>query len=302
MSPDHICDRLICPAGRSLYIVMVTFGEVAATICGQRVADLLQIVGRGRVDVGDAELQQHHRHRGVPVVDDGGLVLVGRIPQRLIGILQRADVGGHLIGPPADAGRVDGVGHAVLPVLVVPGVGEERPDVLDVRDVAVVERPHQTTGHQSADLVVAREEDVVIDVAAADLGQRLVGVVERRDLDLDAVLVLERLDRFGCHVVGVAVELQRRALLRTEAVGDRLVVRRDVPFDRAAGRRDRQARGRSRLSAFGTRVQECHQSRGACGQQRGPLQKLSAVRAGSIGNRHPHLREFRVLSHIWTLA
>ena len=31
MSPDHICARPICPAGRSLYIVMVTFGEVAAT-------------------------------------------------------------------------------------------------------------------------------------------------------------------------------------------------------------------------------------------------------------------------------
>lgn len=31
MSPDHICASPSCPAGRSLYAVMVTFGEVAAT-------------------------------------------------------------------------------------------------------------------------------------------------------------------------------------------------------------------------------------------------------------------------------
>lgn len=31
-SPDHIWDSPIWPAGRSLYMVMVTFGEVAATI------------------------------------------------------------------------------------------------------------------------------------------------------------------------------------------------------------------------------------------------------------------------------
>ncbi len=32
MSPDHICDTPSWPAGMSLYIVMVTFGDVAATI------------------------------------------------------------------------------------------------------------------------------------------------------------------------------------------------------------------------------------------------------------------------------
>ena len=32
MSPDHIWESPIWPAGRSLYMVMVTFGDVAATI------------------------------------------------------------------------------------------------------------------------------------------------------------------------------------------------------------------------------------------------------------------------------
>ncbi len=148
---------------------------------------------------------------------------------------------GHLVVPPADAGGVDGVRHGVAPVLVVPGVGEARPDVVDVRDVAVVQRPNQPAGHQPADLVVAREVDVVVDAAAADLGDRLVGVVERRDLDLDAVLVLERLHRVGADVVGVGVELERRALLRREPVGDRLVVVGDVPLDRVVRRGERQA-------------------------------------------------------------
>ena len=205
--------------------------------------------------------QQHHRHRGVPVVDHRGLVLVLRIPQRVIGIRQCGDVLGHLVVTPADAGGVDGVGHGEPPLLVVPRVGEDGPDIADVRDVAVIERLQQTTVDEPADLVVAREVDVVIDIAAADLGDGLVGVVEGRHLDLGLVLVLERLDRVRGDVVGVAVELQRGALLGRETVGDRLVVRRDVPGDRILRGRDLQARCRRRRRGAGrtalrTRVEE----------------------------------------------
>ena len=94
MSPDHIWHSPIWPDGMSLYMVIVTFGDVAFDQRGELVADHLQIVGRRGVDVGDALLQQHHRHGGVPVVDDRGLVLVGGVPERLVRVLQRADVAG----------------------------------------------------------------------------------------------------------------------------------------------------------------------------------------------------------------
>ena len=88
----------------------------------------------------------------------------------------------------------------------------------------MVQRAHQPAGDQPADLVVAREVDVIVDVATADLGDGLVGVVERRHLNLGGVLLLERLDRVGCDVVGVAVELKGGALLRSQPVGNGLVV------------------------------------------------------------------------------
>ena len=202
--------------------------------------DHLQVGFRGGVDVRDALLQKHHGHRGVEVVDDGRLALVLRIPQRLIRILQRADIGGHLVGPPTDSGGVDGVRHGVAPLLVVPGVGEARPHVLDVGDVGVVQRSEQVATHQAADFGVVGVVDVEVD-STAQLGDRLVAVVEGRDLDLDAVLILEALHGLRAEVVGVVVDLERRALLRGEPVGDRLVVVGDVPLDRVIRRGQRQA-------------------------------------------------------------
>ena len=152
----------------------------------------------------------------------------------VVRILQRADIGGHLVGPPTDSGGVDGVRHGVAPLLVVPGVGEARPHVLDVGDVGVVQRPEQVATHQAADLGVVGVVDVEVD-STAQLGDRLVAVVEGRDLDLDAVLILEALDGLRAEVVGVVVDLERRALLRRESVGDGFVVVGDVPLDRVSG-------------------------------------------------------------------
>ena len=209
----------------------------------QLLADHLQVGLRRRVDVRNALAQKHHGHRGVEVVQHGDLALVRRIPEHVVRILHRADIGGHLIGPPAYSGGVDGVRHGVLPALVVPGVGEARPHVLDVWNVGVVQWPDQPAIHQTADLGVVGVVDVEVD-SAAEFGDRLVPVVEGRDLDLRRVLVLEGLDGFGAEIVGVVVDLERRALLRREAVGDRLVVVGDRPLHRVVRRGDRQARSR----------------------------------------------------------
>ena len=139
------------------------------------------------------------RHRRVPVVDDRDLALVLRVPEDVVRVGHRRRC---RPGPCRSASRCRSCRRCRAPCSASPGrtrgSGTSRPDVGDVGDVAVVERPDQLGRDHLADLVVAREVDVVGHLAGADLGQRLVGVVERRDRDLDVVLrvlLLERLDR-----------------------------------------------------------------------------------------------------------
>ncbi len=207
-----------------------------------------------------------------------------RVPEHVVGVGHRGDVLGDLVVAPADAGRVDGVGHGVAPLAVVPGVGERGPDVGDVRDVGVVAGPDQLGRHHLGDLVIAGEVDVVGGLARPDLGQRLVGVVERRDRDLDVVglvLLLERLDDLRADVVGVVVELERRALLGHQPVGDGRVVLGDRPRDRRAGGGDLQRR-RGRARSLG-RCRSRRAARGEGFQQR----RAAECEPGSSGSgRH----------------
>ena len=136
-----------------------------------------------RVDVGDAFAQGHHRHGRVPVVDDRQMLRVLRVPEHVVGVGHRADVRGDLVVPPADAGGVDGVGHGVAPLAVVPGVGERRPDVRDVRDVGVVQRPDQLGRHHLGDLVIARE----VDVEAAPCPSRILVSASSVSLNVETV-------------------------------------------------------------------------------------------------------------------
>ena len=191
--------------------------------------------------------------------------------------------------PPADAGRVDAVGHGVARLAVVPGAAEGRPDVAEVADVAVVDRPHQLGRHEPADLVVAREVDVERHRAGADLGDRLVGVVERGDLDLDAVLLLERLHDRGTEVVGVVVE-EERALLGLETVGDRLVVVGDVPRDGVVRRGDLDGLTSPATAGAGRRV-------GARLQQGAQGGHRDAQQSGVAQQRAPVERRARRLLH-----
>ena len=71
-------------------MVMVTFGDVAAHHRVELLTDHLQVGLRRGVHVRDALAQKHHRHGGVPVVDDGRLALVRRVPQHVVRILQSA--------------------------------------------------------------------------------------------------------------------------------------------------------------------------------------------------------------------
>jgi hypothetical protein len=105
----------------------------------------------------------------------------------------------------------------------------------------VIQRAEQVSVDQPADLGVVGVVDVEVDTAA-QLGDRLIAVVERGDLDLAAVPILECLDGLRAQVVGVVVDLERRVLFRGETVGDRLVVVGDVPRDRALRRGERQRR------------------------------------------------------------
>jgi hypothetical protein len=61
----------------------------------------------------------------------------------------------------------------------------------------VVERAEQVGLDQLPEGVVAREVEVELQLLRGDLRQRLVGVVERRQPDVDAVLLLEVLEHPG---------------------------------------------------------------------------------------------------------
>ena len=270
--------------------------------------DDVEVLGLVGVDVGQAGAQRDHRHRGVPVVDDRGLAVVRRVPEAVVRVRQCRDVVGDQVGAPADAGRVDAVGDRVARLPVVPGALERRPHVAEVAEVAVVERPDQLRGDQPGDLVVAREVDVERHRSGADLGDRLVGVVEGRDLDVDAVLLLERLHHRGAEVVGVVVD-EQRALLRREAVGDRLVVVGDVPGDGVVGRGDLELGGRPGAAAAGAGrgvragLQERTQRRGRRCPSRAALRsRVRRSRAGrGCGPRSRSMRppaEQGVVGHV----
>ena len=79
----------------------------------------------------------------------------------------------------------------------------------------MVERLQVVARDQAADVVGGREEDVGGDLAGHQLLDALLHVVERRPLDLDVVLVLERLQDLLVDVGVPVVDLQRRRRSRS---------------------------------------------------------------------------------------
>jgi hypothetical protein len=229
----------------------------------------------------------------VPVVDDRQVVLVLHVPQRVVGVVERADVVRDHVRPPADPGRVRRVRDAVLPVLVVPGVLELGPAVDDVRDVLVIERLHELGGDHLPDLVVGREVDVVVQRAGGDLAQRLLGVVEGRELDVDAVLRLEVLHDARIQVVGVVVELEGAALLGGEPRLDHRHVAVERPLDRVVGAGDLEPLGAGHLR-LAARSQQGRRRDGGTREQSGAQQPAPGDVRCSVA--HETSRTWRIVA------
>jgi hypothetical protein len=142
----------------------------------------------------------------------------------------------------ADAGRVDGVRHAVARADVVERVVQLGPGVLrEVRDQLEVQRLDQVTAHQARELVRRAEDDVELQAAGGELGERLVERVERGHADADALLLAELLQHRRVEVVRVVVDAQLAAPLGLHGGLDRLADAGQRDAVVAAGQRD--ARG-----------------------------------------------------------
>jgi hypothetical protein len=113
----------------------------------------------------------------------------------------------------------------------------------------VVQRAQQVALDQLAEEVVGGEQHVEVDLAGAELGDRLVHVAVGGDLHLDVVagvLLLEVLDDLLVDVLGPVVDLEGRAPLGRQTRGDRLVARLDRPGDRVVGAGQQRALGAGR--------------------------------------------------------
>src|SRR5215218_6583812 len=205
----------------------------------------LQVVGLRAVDLGDAALEHPDPDRIPVVVVEPRYTLVLGIPERLPGVVHGCDVGGYHVRSPADAGQVDGVWDGVARPLVVVGVGEHRPDILfQVRQVVVVEGLQQLPCHELRYDLVRRDEHVEVDLAGPQLPGRLLEVVEGRELDLDAELLLEVLEHARVDVIRPVVQAQRPLLGLQPGLDHRVVVEQGLldrvfpgAYDHARSRR-----------------------------------------------------------------
>ena len=128
------------------------------------------------------------------------------------------------VGAKADAGAEHRVGHGVDPALVVVRVSQRCDDVADVGEVGLVQRLDQPGVDQLEQRRGGRAVmEIDVDRTGRQLGDGFVVGRERRDLDLDAVLRLERRDDVGADV-RVVVEDPQRTGFGFQAILDRLGV------------------------------------------------------------------------------
>ena len=234
-----------CP-GRNVRVVVVVDVQADERVqFEQRVRRCRQMVRVSRIQIEEAVLQQAQADALASIVEQRHLAAILALPR------ERPRVGHSLravldeVLPPGDPRGVDRVRHRVPPALVVEGVGELRPGLVDVWEVAVVERLDQTGLHQGPDQVDGGEEHIEVEVAAGQFGDGLVGGVERAHLDGTSVLLGERVQHLLVDVGHPAIELDRGVLLRCQAAGDRLVGIGQRPGDRPVGpgERDRPFHG-----------------------------------------------------------
>ena len=203
------------------------------------------------VDVRDPLAQERHADR-LPVLGEErhlALVRLG-LPEDVPRLAHAGDVLLDLVRPPGDAGGVDGVGNGVARLAVVERVDELRPDVLlEVRDVVEVERLDQLAGNADIERVRRDLHHVGRDRSGGEPLESGVDVVERRVLDVDAVLGPEIREDLLVEVGGIVEDGERPACLRLEPRRDRILPTRQGHA--LVGPRERQA---SRPDEFAARA------------------------------------------------
>ena len=229
-----------------------------------------------RVDVRDAVAQQGFGHRVAVAVVDADPALVRRVPQDVVGVAHPVDLAvvDH-VAPVGDARRVDDVGEAVPGLDVVVGALELRPVVLlVVGEVGVVQWLDQLGRDELAERVRGGEEDVELQLAGPDLREGLVHVLESGDLVVAIELLAEPLHDLLPDVLVPVVELERRAGLGLESVGDRLEVVVDRPGHRRVVRGDRVGAAEVHASgAHGPGARSRLTGLGACREDGGRARK-----------------------------
>src|SRR5215216_4049133 len=185
----------------------------------------LQVVRVGAVDRGDAVLVHPDPDRLPIVIVQTYQSLVLGIPERFPGVVHGRQVSVDFVCSPADPGQVDGVGDRVARPSVVVGVSEHWPDVLlQVRQVVVVQGLQQLPRHELRDDLGRGDEDVEVDLAGSQFPSGLLEVVEGRELDLDAELLLEVLEHARVDVIRPVVQAQRPLLGLEPRLDHRVVV------------------------------------------------------------------------------
>ena len=227
----------------------------------------------GGVEVEDAVLHQPQADALAVVVEDGHLALVLGLPRHGPRVPHRVRVLVHEVLTPGNAGGVDRVRDGVLPAAVVERVGEVRPGLVHVRDVAVVQRLDQLGLDQLAQHVHGHAHEHVERQAAAQLGQGLVHRVERGHLDLAVVLLGEVVHAGLVDVGDPVVDLQGGPGLGLQAAGDRLVLGVEGPFHRVVRARQRD-RARARQGGCAGIQQRAAAQGGQAGPR--PLQEAAA--------------------------
>ena len=212
------------------------------------------------------------------------------VPDQVVAVVRDAR---DQVGAVEHARAVDRVRHRVLRALVVPGVLVLRPDVLEVGQVALVERLDQVGVDHLAQDAGAREDEVEGLTRSPELGEHLVVGGVRRDLDLDAVLGAEVLHHPGRHVLVVVEDLEGATPLGVQAVLDRWVAVLDRQAHRTVGPRQRvgrlTSRGRGAVASAGGQQGGCPHTDS---EPQTPSQHLAASQLGS----HPRGRNGSVCS------
>ena len=174
------------------------------------------------------------RRRVASVVEEVHLSAVRLVPVDLVRVRELLGCRRDLVRAVADPGRPRDVRDRVPRLLVVPRVLHRRPDVLQVRQVVVVQRLERLADDEAAESIGCREEDVEVDGTGRDLRDRLVERREERLLDLDAVLLGEVLLDPRPEVAVPVVDAKCSAL-GLEPRRDHRVVVEQRPRDGAVG-------------------------------------------------------------------